>query len=414
MKIKKDTLAIIIAVVLVFAYIFYQCYSVMHIDFETETAVLSTVYEKIDATALVVRDEHTISAKSSGVTVPCVSDGDKINVGGNVAMAFSSAEAAENYSKYLDIQKDLKYYENLQSQTVGQAANVESINTEIGENINNFVRAASNQNSEDIDEKAVELGDSILRRQMIIGKDVDLLSIIQNLRKEAQSFSSSKPESYITTKESGVFSSYTDSLESIVNYAKAEEMSVDDINSALKKVDESKEVNDGKYIGKIITSYAWYFECVVDSSKVINLEDGQKVQIALKDNDSTVLNVQIVSGAQPKTGQKKTALILKSSNMDSKIAALRKADIEIRTNSLEGIKVPASALHVSKDKKTNKERKGVYVLISSQVKFREAEVIYSDNDYVILSFDPDLPNGIRLYDQIITQGKELEDGKVYI
>ncbi len=414
MKIKKDTLAIIIAVVLVFAYIFYQCYSVMHIDFETETAVLSTVYEKIDATALIVRDEHTISAKSSGVTVPCVSDGDKINVGGNVAMAFSSAEAAENYSKYLDVEKDLKYYENLQSQTVGQAASVESINAEIGENINNYVRAASNKNGKDIENKSAELNDSILRRQMIIGKDVDLLSIIQNLRKQAQSYSSSKPDSYITTKESGVFSGYVDGFEDIVDYSKAEETSVDGITKALKKVDESSGINDGKYIGKIVTSYAWYFECVVDSNKVINLNDGQTVQVALKDNDSTVLNVQIVSGAQPKTGQKKTALILKSSNMDSKIASIRKADIEIRTKSLEGIKVPASALHVSKDKKTNKEKKGVYVLISSQVKFREAEVIYSDNDYVILSFNPDMPNGIRLYDQIITQGKELEDGKVYI
>ncbi|MBQ9531246.1 MAG: hypothetical protein IJR70_04160 [Eubacterium sp.] len=414
MKIKKDTWAIIIAVVLVFAYIFYQCYSVMHIDFKTETAVLSTVYEKIDATALVVRDEKTISAGSSTVTVPCVSDGDKINVGGNVAMAFSTSEAAENYSKYLDIEKDLKYYENLESQTVGQAASVESINDEIGENINNFVRAASNKSIEDVEDKSSKLNDSILRRQMIIGEDVDLLSIIQDLRKQAQSYSSSKPDSFITTKESGVFSSYTDGFENLVDYEKAEEMSVESINNALKKVDEAGEKNDGKNIGKIVTSYAWYFECVVDSNKVLNLEDGQNVQIALKNNDASVLNVQIVSGAEPKMGQKKTALILKSSNMDSKIASLRKADIEIRTNSLEGIKVPASALHVAKDKKSKKEKKGVYVLISSQVKFREAEVIYSDNDYVILSFDPDKPNGIRLYDQIITQGKELEDGKIYI
>ena len=414
MKIKKDTLAIIIAVVLVFAYIFYQCYTVMHIDFETETAVLSTVYEKIDATALIVRDEHVINADKSGVTVPCVSDGDKINASGNVAMVFSSAQEAESYSKYLDIEKDLKYYENLQSQTVGQAANVESINAEIGENINDYVRTASNKNGVDIESKSAKLNDSIIRRQMIIGKDVDLLSIIQDLRKQEQKYSSSKPDSYITTNESGVFSSYTDTFEDIADYSKVDETSVDDIEKALEKVEKAKENENGEYIGKLVTSYAWYLECVVDSNKVLNLENGQRVKVALKDNDGAVLDVQIVSGAQPKTGQKKTALILKSSNMDSKIASLRKADIEIRTNSLEGIKVPASALHVTKDKKTGKEKKGVYVLISSQVRFREAQVIYSDNDYVILSFNPDSPNGIRLYDRIITQGKELEDGKVYI
>ncbi|MBR2100055.1 MAG: hypothetical protein IJ927_01840, partial [Eubacterium sp.] len=151
MKMKKDTIAIIIAVVLVFAYIFYQCYSVLHITFETETALLSTVYEKIDTTALVVRDEHTISAEANKVTVPCLSDGDKINVGGNIAMTFSSNEAASNYSKYLDLQNDLKYYENLESQTVGQAASVESINSEIDENVNTFVRSAATENAQSLD-----------------------------------------------------------------------------------------------------------------------------------------------------------------------------------------------------------------------------------------------------------------------
>jgi len=406
MKIKKDTIAIIVAVVLVFAYIFYQCYSVLHITFETETALLSTVYEKIDTTALVVRDEHTISADANKVTVPCLSDGDKINVGGNIAMTFTSNEAASNYSKYLDIQKSLKYYENLESQTVGQAASVESINSEIDENINTFVRNVSSGSTAVIEDSASKLNDSILRRQMIIGENVDLISIIQDLRKQSQSFSSSKPDKFITTKESGIFSSYTDGFENLVDYEKAKEMSVEEINSAMKTVSDSKDVSS-EYFGKLITSYAWYFVCVVDSNEVLNLENGQKVQVALKNNDRDVFNVQIVSGAEPQAGEKQTALILKSSVMNSKLASIRKEDIEIRTGSLEGVKAPASALHVSEGKK------GVYVLVSSQVKFREAEVIYSEGDWVLLSYDPDLSNGIRLYDRIITQGKELEDGKVY-
>ncbi|MBR1762979.1 MAG: hypothetical protein IJ731_06400 [Eubacterium sp.] len=406
MKMKKDSLAIIIAVVLVFAYIFYECYSVMHIDFETETALLSTVYEKIDASALIVRDEHVIPANENKVTVPCLSDGDKINVGGNVAMTFSSSKSAESYSKYLETEKALKYYENLESQTVGQAASVESINYEIDDDINSFVRSVSDKNSENAVLASSKLNDSILRRQMIIGENIDLLSIIQDLRKQMQSYSSSKPDSFIKTDESGVFSSYTDGFEQLVDYSKIEDMSIDEINSALKKIKKGEESSSGN-LGKLVTSYAWYFVCVVDSNQVLNLENGQKVQVALKDNDGDVLTVQIVDGAEPEVGEKQTALIMKSSTMNSRIASLRCEDIEIRTASHEGVKLPASALHVEGDKK------GVYALISSQVKFREAKVIYSDNDYVLLSYDPDSKNGIRLYDQIITQGKELEDGKVY-
>ncbi|MBR2100877.1 MAG: hypothetical protein IJ927_06150, partial [Eubacterium sp.] len=253
---------------------------------------------------------------------------------------------------------------------------------------------------------ATQLGDSILRRQIIIGENVDLISIIQDLRKKTQSFSSSKPDKFITTNESGIFSSYTDGFESLVDYKKVKDISIDEINGAIKEVSSSKE-KTSDYFGKLITSYAWYFVCVVDSDSVLNLENGQKVQVALKNNDRDVFTVQIISGAEPKAGEKQTALVMKSSVMNSKLASLRKEDIEIRTKSLEGIKAPASALHVSEGKK------GVYVLVSSQVKFREAEIVYSEGDWVLLTYDPDSPNSIRLYDRIITQGKELEDGKVY-
>ena len=130
------------------------------------------------------------------------------------------------------------------------------------------------------------------------------------------------------------------------------------------------------------------------------------MDVALKDNENTVLPFKIVSGAD-NAAKEQTVLVLQCSEMNAELAAVRTTDIEIRYDSYEGIKAPASAVHVVDDKK------GVYVLISSQVKFREANIIYSTDDYVFLSYDADNQNGIRIYDKIITQGKDLEDGKVY-
>lgn len=407
-KLKKDNIAIIIAVLLVVVYIFYECYSVTHIDLETQTALTSTVYEKIDAQALVVRDEHTIDNASDGVTVACLEDGAKINVGGNVAMVFSSTENATNYSQYAEIQDSLEYYENLESQTMGQAANVESLNNEINENINDYIRSINNSDIEESSSAASAVNDSLIRRQMVIGENIDFVSIIQNLRKQAEAFSSSssKPDEYITTKESGVFSSYTDGYESIVDYDKIENISAQKLKQVLKTADSSNKKNS-ECLGKLITSYSWYFAAVVSSDCVSSISDGESVDVALKNNDDTILKAEIISGAEPEAGKKETVLILKCNNMDAQIASLRKENIEIRYDKYTGIKVPVDALHVVDGKK------GVYALISSQVKFREAKVIYTEDDYVLLSYDPDEENGIRLYDKIITQGKDLEDGKVY-
>ncbi|MBR3149637.1 MAG: hypothetical protein IKF64_05650 [Eubacterium sp.] len=404
-KLKKDNIAIIIAALLIIAYIIFQFYSVSHIELVTQTATLTTVYEKIDATAIVVRDEHTIQKSSSGVTVPCISDGDKVKVGGNVAMNFSSSDAAERYSQYTAVKEQLAYYENLESMTVGQVASVETLNSEIADKVDEYVRTVSNQGAQYAADKGNEINDSILRRQMLIGENVNLVSIIQELRQQAEQLSTAKPDGYIKTDESGVFTSYTDGFEKAVDYEKAESTTVEQIKSAVKEFDTRK--NENENLGKLVTSYKWYVMCVVSADEVMNLEDGDKVQVALKDGDDTVLTMQIVSGAQPEVGAKETALILKSNMMDSKLASLRKENIEIRISSKEGIKVPASALHVEKDKK------GVYALISSQIKFRQAEVIYSDDDYVLLKFDPENKDGVRLYDKIIIQGKELSDGRVY-
>ena len=55
----------------------------------------------------------------------------------------------------------------------------------------------------------------------------------------------------------------------------------------------------------------------------------------------------------------------------------------------------------------------VDALVAGQVKFRPATVLYSGKDYVILAYDAQNKDGIRLYDEIITEGKDLYNGKVY-
>lgn len=402
----KDSILIIFVVLLILVYIFYQCYSVTHIELETQTASTTTIYDKIETTALIVRDEHIIQNTSGSVTVPCLSDGDKINVGGNVAMTFSTPESALDYSKYCELSNQLEYYENIESQTVGQAASVESINREIDENIDSYIRTISSSNTADINKSASVVNDGLLRRQMIIGTDVDLVGIIQDLRNQLSSYSlNTRPIDYITTQESGVFSSYTDGYENLIDYQRAEELTVEEVKNAIEK---TKSVCDtSNNLGKLITGYVWYLECVVPVDAVKNLENGYYVNIALKDSGDTVLKVKIIDGAEPNLGAEETVLIMQCNEMNAGLSSLRCEEIEIRTKSYTGVKVPATALHVVDDKK------GVYALVSSQVKFREADVIYSEDDYVLLSYDSNNKNGIRLFDKIITQGKDLEDGKVY-
>lgn len=400
---NKGNWLIMSVIVLIVLFVVIQFYSVTHIELKTQTATVSTVYDKVSSEALFIRDESVVEKSATGVTVPCFEDGDKINVKGNVAMQFSSSKAAANYSKYADFTNQIKYYQTLEAQTVGQSANLETINEDIEQKVINYADGVCKNK---IGDTAQELDSVLVRRQLIIGEDVDLLSIIENLRDKRNSYSSfSKPDKYIKTDESGVFSNYTDGYENIIDFDKAEETSVKEFKSALKAVDKSQDV--GNNIGKLVTSYTWYAQTLVSTDAIKNLENGDYVNIVLKDDVSREFKAEIVSGADISLGQKETLLILKLNEMDADIAKLRKAEIEIRRKTYEGIKIPSEALHVVDGKK------GVYVLIASQIKFREVNVIYSDNDYVLAEYDESNTESIHLYDKIITQGKDLKDGKVY-
>lgn len=402
-NVNKSNVLIISVIVLIVLFVVIQFYKVTHIELKTQTATISTVYDKVSSEALFIRDESVVEKSPSGVTVACFQDGDKINVNGNVAMQFSSSKAAANYSKYAELTKQIKYYQTLEAQTVGQSADLETINEDIEQKVINYADGlAKNQ----IGDTAEDLDSVLVRRQLIIGEDVNLLSIIENLCDQRNNYQSySKPDRYIKTDKSGVFSSYTDGYENLIDYSKVEETTIDGFKSALKAVDKTQNVSNN--IGKLVTSYTWYVQTLVSADTVKNLENGDYVNIVLKDDTSKSFKAEIVNGAEIALGQKETLLVLKLNEMDADIAKLRKAEIEIRRNTYEGIKVPSEALHVLDGKK------GVYVLIASQVKFREVNVIYSDDDYVLAEYDESNEKSIHLYDKIITQGKDLKDGKVY-
>lgn len=402
-NVNKSNVLIISVIVLIVLFVVIQFYKVTHIELKTQTATISTVYDNVSSEALFIRDESVVEKSPSGVTVACFQDGDKINVNGNVAMQFSSSKAAANYSKYAELTKQIKYYQTLEAQTVGQSADLETINEDIEQKVINYADGLAKNR---IGDTAEDLDSVLVRRQLIIGEDVNLLSIIENLRDQRNNYQSySKPDRYIKTDKSGVFSSYTDGYENLIDYSKVEETTIDGFKSALKAVDKAQNVSNN--IGKLVTSYTWYVQTLVSADTVKNLENGDYVNIVLKDDTSKSFKAEIVNGAEIALGQKETLLVLKLNEMDADIAKLRKAEIEIRRNTYEGIKVPSEALHVLDGKK------GVYVLIASQVKFREVNVIYSDDDYVLAEYDESNEKSIHLYDKIITQGKDLKDGKVY-
>lgn len=414
--ISKQNIVAFLVILLICVYVLAQCYTVLNVQFKMQTAVVSTVYDTIDAKALVVRDEQAVLSDGSSVTVPVLKDGEKVQQGGQIAMQFSSSENAQRYSKYLELTEKLQYYSDMESQAVGQVTDVESLDKSILSDINDYIRTVSNENIGRTSTYEESLNDKFTRRQLLVGESIDFSSITSALGGEisALDIDSANPTGYLTAENSGIFSTYTDSLESSFDYSKVDELDIDTLNSYITSAEKAEP---SQAIGKIIKSFDWYFCAVVDTSELAGLKNGRTMEVTLK-NSSDVYKCEIVKGAgDTPLGQEKTVLVLKCNEVNSDITSLRLEDIQIRTAEYEGIKVPLDAVHIEDN------QKGVYVLVSSVVKWRPAEVLYTGENFAVLTYDnknydeesknKGTENGIKLYDQIIIQGKELHDGKVY-
>lgn len=406
-RVSKDIVAIIFVLLIIAGYIIYECYSATNVDVETITAVTSTVYETIDAKALVVRDEQIIEKNDGGVIVPCVSDGEKVKMGGNIAMTFSSEDNAKSYANSLDLHSRLDYYLELESKSAGMATDVETIDKDILKDVNEYILAANSVSLSDLSECGYDLNDKLTRRQMIIGKKIDFSAVKENLQNQINDINidACSPTGYVNIDKSGIFSSYVDGFEDSFDYENVTSLDVKTLQSYIEKVQNTE--NDSNHLGKLITTYKWYFCCVVSADDIKGVQNGDMLNVALKNGDK-VLSCRVESGADVDLGAEETVLVLSCSEMDGAITSMRLEDIEIRYNSYTGFKVPTSAIHVDDEGK-----KCVYALVANQVSIRYGEIIYSTKDYSIFAYDSLNSDSIRFYDQIITKGKDLHDGKVY-
>ena len=402
---QKQSLAIIFFLVLIVVYIGSQCYSVMNVRLQTQTALISTVYEEVEATALVVRDEHIVSPQGGSVNVPSVSNGEKVKNGGELAKDYGSAENAPAYAEYHELEQELAYYAQMESQAVGQVTDVESLDADILQNVNSYIRANAAMDFQQCKDYSSQLNDKFTRRQMLIGQDIDFASIVTEITSEmdAININSCKPVGYISADASGIFSDYTDGLEQAYDFKNVEEITPEMLEGYIEGAKDAVPTDD---MGKLVTSFDWYMLAVVEREDVAELKNGDKVDIAIKGTDR-VITCKIVSGADTDLSADKSVLILKSSEMNSDIASMRVENIQIRTKEYTGIKVSPNAVHIKDGEK------GVYALVSSVVEWRKADVLYTGKDYVVLNYSTEESGGIKLYDEIIIKGKELHDGKVY-
>ena len=102
------------------------------------------------------------------------------------------------------------------------------------------------------------------------------------------------------------------------------------------------------------------------------------------------------------------ALVIFSSDRElESLISLRKQSARIIVDTYEGLKVPKTALRVD-----GEYNMGVYVITGMYAEFKKIYPVYETEDYYIVSTDPSKTSSLLVYDEIIVNGRNLENKKV--
>lgn len=422
----KNKWALLYVAVFVFiaAYAAYNFYLRSISDIDTQYAVLAETYSTVDTDCFVIRDENhgegskntaIIKNSGKGVYIPYVEDGSRVASGDIIALFFSSEKSAKAYKEKQILSRTLDYYKKLQNQTTLSTLDIDKLEKTINDNLISFISACENNNYSAVSDILDTLKYDISSKKIATGEKLDFSAEISSLESQISELSKSSDNyTAIRAQFPGCYISTVDGYESAADYSKVSSLTVNEVNSLIES--EPSKVSSSA-IGKIIDEYNWYAVCNIPKDSLEKLYIGKKVLVTFENTNVSLTDMEVYSISPVTDGY--ASVVLVSNMMSPDIALLRKEKIKIVIDEFEGLKVPREAIRNAETSDTanasdisQSQNLGVYIRYGQVVRFRKIDVIYFGDDYAIVSRNTESSDSLKLYDMIITKGRNLYDGKI--
>ncbi len=372
-------------------------------SYKTSTAYVQTVSETIDAKMFIIREETVITSDGSGVVVPLAVNGERVGSGSSIAAVFGSSADAENHTKSIALTKKLETYRKINNQVKLANLDLKKLSQDIYDEFNSILSCAYDNDFSSLSEKERSFSEMLSRKDISLGYEVDCSEIISSLEDEIASLNVKSPKEYVSAQSSGYFVSRLDGYEDVITTDDIDKLTPEKLEEALDA--EKAEAPDG-VMGKLITGYDWYAAAIVDTALLAGTEVRKGVQLLLGDKAGDMVSAVVYDKVKVE-GEDSTMVIFKCSEMNEDLATARKVAGKIVLKNYSGIKLKKSAVHFNE-----KGDEGVFIIEGNIIKFNRIEEIYSDEDYVIVRDNTGKPGYLAQYDEVVTSGKELYNGKV--
>ena len=388
-----------VVVLLVLIYIFFQAYSISSPSYKTTVAVMYQVSDQISAEGTVVRDEF-IEDSVAGVKYYLVSNGDKVAAGSTVAEQYQDSQDAIN-GAYLDLlvmERDV-----LQQILEGRrgGANLASLHRSINYTLASYKSTLNSEDYSTVGQDKVNLLSVLESYGAAAGKESDVSKRLDevNVAIHQYSLSSQEADNSIHTQHSGYFISFTDNCESVFSTETLFDLDASTLMKNIQKSHDQYSYSDSHF--KILSNYNWYYVCQMPKSDSLRLKNDYLYLLSFDHSNVIDLPARVRKIVPGEGETDYDVVIFEFERLNPDVALLRNEDVTIHFSNYKGIRVDRESLRLIDGKL------GVYIKYGDTVAFRELDIIYETEDYVLSSVTEGSASVLSLYDEIITSGKDL-------
>jgi len=396
-----------VAAVLLLVYIGYHIFMANYSPVKVESAQRFEEYETIDTDGLVVRKEAIIPRQNANAFVYYnAQNGSRVAKNGRIADLYESQEQAADHKEILRLEEEIAEMQAIQEQGQNNRVNLDIITKQLGKAQAEVIAAMSAPRVNHIDALSDQLLTLMNKQQITIGQDIDYTSRIAELQSRLTTLKSKAvaPIGAVMSPTAGFFVNSVDGFETLMDAESILSVTTDQIRSVMA---QEPTVPQGQYIGKVVGSYEWYLVCVLPAEKMTQVSLDRSIDLRLPYVSSDPIPVTVVATNRDREGN--MAVVFRCDYMSADLSDIRRETVQILVRHHEGLRVPDDAIRFNEQ-----QEPGVFVQEGNVIVFKRIQVAYHSEkgSYSICEINDTDKSYLQVFDDIVTEGKDLYDGKI--
>lgn len=406
----------ILALVLL-CYVGYQTFNLFYTPYVVEIVRPGSYTDEIPMDGFFVRSETELPLSKTGAIQYQYQNAQKVSKGAVIASVYEKQEDLQYLREAEGLQKQREILLSMQDKASMQGMQLSLLNAKLRETRLELIRQADEEDYASLSDTLSGMMTQLNKLTVCLNESADFSPALRSVETQlaAVEGKTAAPLQTLTVDRSGYFSNQTDGYEAVLSPDMLETVTVDQAVSIL----EGASPSDTNAVGKLVEENFWYYVAVIPAEYKLNLEtaieQGRSFPIVFDSMPGRSVTVKPERVGEERDGR--FVAVFRGNTLDKDLINLRFESAQLLWQEYTGVLIPKKAIRMRQPEPESGSEdtylpqvKGVYVMYGKTVRFRQVDVLYEDETYIISRIHAS--GYVNAYDSVVVEGKGLDENAI--